>query len=155
MHMKTYEKMLEYTTYADRLKYLFLDGNVGIDTFGSKRWINQKFYQSYEWRNFRHKIIVRDSACDMALIDYPIFSQRRSKNSKEYSGIILHHINPCTIDDFLGDFSKIMDPSNIVCVSYKTHRLIHYGILEDIDLRVASSFSERQPNDTCPWKEVV
>lgn len=147
--MKTYDEMLKYDTFTDRIKYLYLGDRVGRETFGSKRWVNQKFYTSKEWRDFRDSIIIRDEACDMALKDYPIFSQRRSFKSREKSGIILHHIEPCRYEDFLEDPTILMDPNNIVCVSYRTHRMIHYGIYEDLDIL---DMPERKPNDTCPWK---
>jgi hypothetical protein len=98
---------------------------------------------SYEWRKFRDEIIIRDNGCDMALEDYIITPSKKR-------GIIIHHINPCTVEDF-EDISKLMDPNNVVCVSYRTHRFIHYGT--DIPEYCESIFVEdRKPNDTCPWR---
>lgn len=146
---KSYQEMLEFDGFEDRLKYLMIGGTVGALTFGSKRWVNQKFYTSTEWRNFRKEIILRDNGCDMALPNYEIYPYRRKGSLRGYNGIILHHINPCSLDDFNCSVDKLFDPNNIVCVSYKTHQMIHYGLELDADYILEK---ERAPNDTCLWK---
>ena len=70
--MKTYTELCQYATFEDRFHYLQLHGTVGYDTFGFDRWLNQSFYQSREWRQFRDRIIVRDAGCDLACKDHEI-----------------------------------------------------------------------------------
>lgn len=145
---KSYEEMLKYDSFETRLSYLMLNGAVGEQKFGSKRWVNQKFYTSVEWRNFRRDIILRDDGCDMALHGYEIYPARRKGLLRGYNGIIIHHINPCCLDQF-EKIETLLDPHNVVCVSYKTHQMIHYGLESDVDYILEK---ERSPNDTCLWK---
>ena len=46
--MKTYSELIQLSTFEDRFNYLKLRGNVGEDTFGFERYLNQKFYKSKE-----------------------------------------------------------------------------------------------------------
>lgn len=146
--IKTYSEVLSYVTFEERLAYLLIGGFVGEATFGSKRWANQHFYRSKEWKTFRDKIILRDNGCDLAHPDYPIVSSGCSKRN----GLVLHHIMPCTIDDILEhNLDKLLNPDNVICVSYRTHRMIHYGydvLMSELENK------DRKPNDMCPWKEV-
>ena len=70
--MKSYTELCTLPTYEERLEYLQLHGEVGKDTFGFDRWLNQDFYQSREWRQFRDRIIARDMGCDLGCNDHPI-----------------------------------------------------------------------------------
>ena len=56
--MKSYTELCTLPTYEERLEYLQLHGEVGRDTFGFDRWLNQDFYRSREWRQFRDRIIA-------------------------------------------------------------------------------------------------
>jgi len=137
--MKSYSELIQIPTIEERFEYLCLPGLVGQNTFGGYRYLNQDFYRSREWQQFRNQIIVRDNGCDMA---YP---------GEEIGGIIIiHHINPMVPDDIIRHSSIIFDPENVVCVSELTHKLIHYGNKEDY--MKATQFVPRSPNDTCPWK---
>lgn len=136
--MKTYSELIKLKTFEERYDYLKLDGSVGFETFGSERYLNQRFYTTPEWRTARRKAIVRDHGCDMGIEDRPI-------NSK----IIIHHIDPITIDDVLNRSSKLFDLDNLICVSFDTHLAIHYG---DKGLLTPTKPIERTPNDTCPWR---
>lgn len=136
-YKKTYSKMLSYDSYEDRLSYLQLHGSVAYQTFGSSRYLNQAFYSSPEWKQFRNSMIIRDSGCDLALLGHQIFGKT-----------ILHHINPITEDDLRSGSDVLLDPENIVCVSVSTHNAIHYG--SDRDL--IPVLMDRNPNDTCLWK---
>ena len=60
--MKSYSELCRLGTFEDRLGYLQLHGEVGKDTFGFDRYLNQDFYRSKEWRQFRDRIIVREAA---------------------------------------------------------------------------------------------
>lgn len=137
---KSYSDLLRYTTFEDRLKYLLLHGQVGDDTFGSRRYLNQDFYRSAEWKAIRRKVIVRDNACDMAFPGYEV-----------HNDLIVHHIEPITIDDIIENNPKVFDLDNLVCVSLATHNAIHYG---DESFLIGYGLIDRKPNDTCPWKEV-
>lgn len=116
MSIKSYSELILIPTYIERFRYLKLTGVVGEDTFGYARYLNQAFYQSLEWRNFRRKIILRDQACDLGIPGYEI---------DKY--IVLHHINPIAKEDLLLSHECLMDPENVICVSHNTHNAIHYG----------------------------
>ena len=58
--IRTYSELMEIPTYKERFEYLKLDGVVGKATFGSRRYLNQKFYTSYEWKRIRDVVITRD-----------------------------------------------------------------------------------------------
>lgn len=153
---KTYSELIRLSTFEERFNYLKIAGRVGEDTFGYDRFLNQDFYRSAEWKSFRDRIIIRDNGCDMGLNDYPItdLTYRLDANSKIIYKvkIIVHHINPLRKEDILGHTSLLFDPENVICVSDKTHKAIHYGSLESAK---PASFSERTPFDTCPWKKGV
>lgn len=136
--MKTYSELIEYKDFKSRFEYLCLDGVVGSTTFGSKRYLNQRFYSSPEWRQFRRDILVRDECCDLGIADRPI-----------YTKMIIHHINPVTESDIFNRSSRLFDPENVITVSFQTHQAIHYG---SSSLLVPDVVMERRPNDTCPWK---
>lgn len=136
----TYTELLDIPSFLDRFEYLKLGGVVGEETFGSKRHINQAFYRSREWRDFRRSIIARDNGYDLASIEKPFREKER---------IIIHHLNPLRVEDFLNHSKAILDPENVVCVSESTHNAIHYG---DARLLEIERFTVRTPNDTCPWR---
>lgn len=137
MILKSYRNLILLPTIEERYEYLKLTGKVGEDLFGFDRYLNQAFYTSTEWRQFRYRMIARDSGCDMAHQDYPISGR-----------VILHHLNPLTVEDFENSSDALFDPNNVVCVSESTHEAIHYG---DISLLPAEPLV-RAPNDTCPWR---
>ena len=62
-------------------------------------------------------------------------------------GIIVHHLNPLTIDDIENERGCVFDPENVICVSHYTHEAIHYG---DKSL-IPSLPKERIPGDTRLW----
>lgn len=137
--IRTYTELITIPTFEERFEYLKLGGEVGVSTFGYDRYLNQIFYRSPEWRNFRPHIIARDLGCDLAFPDMEIREQI----------ITIHHLNPITIEDVLNRSSKLFDPDNVVCVAPMTHKAIHYG---DISLLPNRKPIERFPNDTCPWR---
>ena len=135
---KSYSELIKIPSYEERYEYLKLGGSVGELTFNGHRYLNQKFYSSDpEWKRIKREVIIRDNGCDMAHEDFPV-------NSK----IIIHHINPITIEDLIKRNPIIFDLDNLVCVSHNTHNAIHYG---DISL-LSLPLIERVPNDTCPWR---
>ena len=135
--MKNYQTLIRLDTFEERFNYLALDGIVGEDTFGTRRYLNQTFYSSSDWHHFRDQIIVRDMGCEMALEGHEIFES-----------IVIHHINPLRIEDLLNGSANLMDPDNVVCVSDRLHRAIHYGSIQ----LVLPMYISRTPNDTCPWR---
>lgn len=137
---KCYSELIQIPTFEERFKYLKLEGVVGDSTFGSMRFSNQNFYQSYEWRKFRRDMILRDCGRDLAVEGRDIFSI-----------VVIHHIVPLTSKMVNENSRFLMDPENVVCCSNNTHNAIHYS---DHNLLVMSPrFVERKPNDTIPWRQ--
>lgn len=136
---RSYYELIQIPNYLDRFNYLRLRGSVGKETFGFDRYLNQALYRSPEWKRFRRDMILRDNGCDLACEGYEIVGK-----------VLLHHINPITIEDITNRSSSIFDPNNVICVSMNTHNAIHYG---DESLLVIGP-TERIPYDTCPWKRL-
>ena len=134
---KTYSELIRLEKYMDRYQYLMLSGRVGQETFGYERFLNQSLYKSYEWRSVRDEVIVRDHGCDLGMEGYEI-----------YGSIIVHHMNPITMDDIQNRNEDIFNPEYLVSTSFSTHNAIHYG---DEKLLIAEPII-RTKNDTCPWK---
>lgn len=137
MSIKTYSELITIPTFEERFEYLQLKGSVGKDTFGYDRHLNQVLYRSPEWKRLRNQIIIRDCGRDLACEGYDIHSK-----------VLIHHLNPITVEDVLARSRKVFDPDNLVCVSHNTHNAIHYG---DVDLLVTGPII-RTKNDTCPWR---
>lgn len=135
---RSYVELVSFNTYEERLAYLRLYGSVGLDTFGFDRYLNQRFYRSPEWKQLRKRIFLRDNGCDLGVKGYDIVDPR---------SIIIHHINPLSIDDIYSNSELLLDPNNLITVSRWTHNIIHFG--DETPIPVAL---ERSPNDTCPWK---
>lgn len=134
---RTYAELLRLKTFRERFEYLRLDGQVGAETFGYDRYLNQRFYHSAEWHAVRDWVISRDLGCDLAMEGYEI-----------YGKIYIHHMNPITRKDIAHSSKGMLDPEFLICVSHNTHNAIHYG---DASLLISEPV-ERKPNDTCPWK---
>lgn len=135
---KCYSELIALPTFEARFNYLYVGSKVGNPTFAAERYLNQSFYNSWEWKHIiRPRIITRDSGRDMALKGYDIFGR-----------VILHHINPITIQDIEEMTPAVTDPENIVCVSNETHNAIHFSNKDGF----LGEFVERKPNDTCPWR---
>ena len=135
---RTYLELVELPTFEERFEYLKLNANVGDLTFGWKRYLNQTFYKSDEWRRFRRKVIERDLGCDLAISDRAIGGM-----------VTVHHLNPITVEDVIDRSPCLFDLNNVVCVSDRTHKAIHYGGKE----LLITMPMERAPNDTCPWRK--
>lgn len=134
--IRTYSELIQIPTIRERFEYLRLGGIVGESTFGFDRYLNQALYTSREWRDLRHEIIARDNGCDMAMDGWEIGDR-----------IIVHHMNPLTIEDIDSRNPDILDPRFLVCVSSQAHNAIHFG---DESLLLREPI-ERRPGDTCPW----
>lgn len=137
MTIKSFRELTKLRTFEERYEYLKLGGKVGEITFGYDRYVNQLLYRSKEWRKVRNEIIIRDDGCDLGVDGYEI-----------KSGIIIHHINPLSLQDIEECRACVFDPENLICVSHSTHQAIHYSN----DNLIPHRLVERRPNDTCPWK---
>ncbi|MBO7450455.1 MAG: hypothetical protein J6U54_08795 [Clostridiales bacterium] len=137
-HKLTYTELSKLITYEERFKYLMLKGNVGIETFGYDRYLNQMLYTSQKWKSLRDRILIRDNGMDMGLEGYPI-----------YGRAIIHHINPLTVDDVINYSPDVFNPEYLVCVSHRTHNAIHYS---EENYTRDMVLVERKPNDTIPWR---
>lgn len=137
--IKAYSEMIKFDSFYERFEYLKLNGYVGEDTFGDQRFLNQILYKTPEWRKIRREIILRDNGTDLGVSGCIICGK-----------VLIHHINPITIEDIQNRNSNIFDPENLVCVSHKTHNAIHYG---NIQKTLNSELIIRSKNDTIPWKK--
>lgn len=138
MSIKTYSELINIQTFEERFKYLSLNGRVGESTFGSKRYLNQILYKTEEWLSVRDSIIIRDEGCDLGI------------PGREIRGrVLVHHINPITIDDVINRNRKVFDPENLITISHMTHEAVHYG---NENLLIKDPIT-RSKNDTCPWKK--
>jgi len=138
--IRSYSEMSNLTTFKDRFDYCKIGNGVCDQTFGYERYLNQVFYRSLEWKQIRQQVILRDDGCDLGCKDHPISGT-----------IIIHHLNPLTVDDITGNTDYLMNPEYLVCVSMQTHNAIHYGVEDSVTL--SREYIPRTPNDTCPWEK--
>lgn len=134
--MRTYDELSAIPDYFDRYKYLRINQGVGERTFGGDRWLNQRFYQSREWKDIRNEVILRDDGFDMGHSDYPI-------NGRIY----IHHMNPMQPLDLKHGNAAVLDPKYLISVSMRTHQAIHYGD----DGLLPKPLVARLPGDTVLW----
>ena len=137
MKIRTYSELLTLPSFEDRFRYLKLSGFVGHETFGFDRYLNQQFYKSVEWRKVRNLVIMRDAANDLACPDHPIIGQ-----------VIIHHMNPITVDDIENNPEILLNTEYLICVSLETHNAIHYS---DDRILKEQIIIDRKPGDTKLW----
>lgn len=135
---KTYSELMKLPTYYERLEYLRCHGVIGGETFGNDRYFNQTFYQSPEWKRVRRDCISRDNGRDLGIEGLEIKGR-----------LYVHHLNPISLEDIVNGDPALIDPENLICCSYETHKEIHYGSKKSHE-----EYHERTPNDTCPWKRI-
>lgn len=138
MDVKIYSELITLPTFEERFRYLKLDGVVGEETFGFDRYLNQIFYQSYEWRKIRDLVIIRDNGCDLGI-------EGREIRDK----ILIHHMNPISKSDILNRSEFLLNPEYLICTYKNTHDAIHYG---DESILYQEPI-ERTKYDTCPWRK--
>ena len=138
MSTKCYSELITIPTFIERFRYLKIGGRVGADTFGHDRYLNQILYHSDEWLEFRDFIIIRDNGCDLACPGFELHDR-----------IIVHHIDPITVEDVIRRHPKIFDPENVISTCLNTHNAVHYGD----ESRLALLPIARTKNDTCPWRK--
>lgn len=134
--IRTYRELRRLDTFEDRFAYLKLKGNVGRETFGFDRYLNQRFYTSREWRDIRKYVIARDMGCDLGVEGYEIHDK-----------ILIHHMNPIESEDIVHGNQDILDPEYLITTTHLTHNAIHYGG----DGTAPHQHSERTPGDTQLW----
>ena len=139
--IRTYTELIQIPTFVERYRYLKLGGKVGEETFGWERYLNQNFYTSREWREFRRSIILRDHGCDLADLDHEFAPGEL---------VFIHHMNPIDTKDIVNHTEFLMNPEYVISTRKKTHDAIHYG---DESLIFDYELIKRRPNDTCPWKD--
>ena len=137
MSIKRYSELITIPTFLDRYRYLRVSGQVGEETFGFERYLNQVFYRSPEWKRVRDKVITRDLACDLGIEGREIFGR-----------IYIHHMNPIRVEDIRNRSNLLLDPEFLITTTYETHQAIHYG---NEDLLIVAPVV-RTRNDTCPWR---
>ena len=136
--IKSYCELIKIPTLKGRFDYLNLHGKIGDRTFGGYRCLNQVLYHGNPlWDSTRDKVIVRDNGCLFGLKDFPI-----------QGIIIVHHMNPITIDDVLNGNPKVYALDNLISVSFDVHNGIHFGDESCLPYELVT----RKPNDTCLWK---
>lgn len=137
MIIRCYSELIRYANFNERYEYLKLSGGVGEETFGFDRFLNQRFYKSAQWKSIRDYVMIRDNGCDLGVNRFEIDGK-----------ILIHHMNPITVVDIQNNSDFLMNPEYLISTTIRTHNAIHYGIAD----YVSDIFTERKPNDTCPWK---
>lgn len=137
--IRTYSELIELSTFEERYEYLRLGGKVGEETFGFDRYLNQVLYTSPEWRSLRYQIITRDCGCDLGV---------PGREIPEGVKIIIHHMNPITIEDIVNRSDFVFNPEYLICTIKNTHDAIHYSNSE----LLYQDPIVRSKNDTCPWR---
>lgn len=137
MSIRTYSELITLPTFEERFRYLQLNGQIGKDTFGFDRYLNQMLYRSQRWKSVRDQIIIRDNGCDLGVEGHDI-----------YGKIMVHHMNPITLADIEKESEFLFNPEYLICTTHNTHNAIHYG---DESLLITTPI-ERTKNDTCPWR---
>ena len=134
--IRKFSELRRIDNFEDRFRYLKLRGEVGRSTFGFDRYLNQRFYSSTQWKQIRDQVIARDEGRDLGLEGYEI-----------YEKIIIHHMNPMSVDDLETGLDHILDPEFLITTTHRTHNAIHYG---DENL-LQKPLVDRRPGDTLLW----
>lgn len=135
--IRTYSELARLETFEERYNYLRLRSQVGQSTFGYDRYLNQVFYTSSQWRSVRNVVIQRDNGCDLGIYGRDILDK-----------IIIHHMNPLSVEDLENNIEDALNPDYLVCVTHNTHNAIHFGdssLLNELP-------KDRTPGDTIPWR---
>lgn len=133
---RTYSDLSRFSTFEERFEYLSMPGEVGADTFGFDRWLNQRFYRSREWRQARELVILRDNGCDLGISGREI-----------HRDLLVHHMNPVLPQDLIRGADWVLDPEYLITTTHRTHNAIHYGTFD----LIPKPFVERRPGDTTLW----
>lgn len=131
--MKTYSELITLESFVERLEYLRLYKE---NPSNKERDLLNKFYKSRSWNEIRKNVIRRDLGCDLGVPNLFINDGH----------ILVHHIVPITFDDLVNESPLLLDPNNLITVSYDTHNKIHYRTEVD-----DKTVIERKPGDTKLW----
>lgn len=134
--IRTYTELSRLNSFEDRFKYLVLRGEIGAATFGFDRYINQQFYVSAQWKHIRHHVIARDNGCDLGVQGFDI-----------YHRLVIHHMNPMTVEDISHGESRIIDPEYLITTTHRTHNAIHFGN----EKLLPQALRDRKRGDTKLW----
>ena len=137
--IRSYTELQKLSTFEERFEYLKLNGRIGDITFGWKRYLNQGFYQSDEWKKIRRRVIIRDGGCDLGVEGFDVLDKF----------IVIHHMNPLTTEDVEKHSPFLVSLDYLICCTDLTHKAIHYG---NKDLLIKNPIA-RTPNDTSPWRQ--
>lgn len=136
-NIRTYSELIKLPTLEERFEYLKIGGEIGAETFGFDRYINQMLYKKPEWISARNYVITRDNGWDLGVEGYDIVGK-----------VMVHHMNPITVDDIVNRLDYVLNPEYLISTSMMTHNAIHYGS-ENL---LPQEPIERKKNDTCPWR---
>lgn len=135
--IRRYSDLIMLDSFLERYYYLKLHGKVAEETFGLDRYVNQMLYRSRKWKRTRAQVIIRDNGCDLGV------------DGRELSDyIVVHHMNPITLEDIEEERDSVFDPEYLICCSSRTHKAIHFGD----ETLLPKEFIGRRPNDTCLWR---
>ena len=135
--MRTYSELIKLPTFRERFEYLKMNEEIGKATFGFERYLNQQFYHSYEWKQVRRQVILRDNGCDLGCSGYELLVP-----------ICVHHMNPIRTSDISLATEILLNPEYLITTCLKTHNALHFGDFSILDIEPVV----RRPGDTCPWK---
>ncbi len=138
MGYRNYTELMKLKTFDERFEYLKLKSVVGRSTFGYDRHLNQLLYQSPRWRDVRELAIIRDYGCDLGI-----------KGREIHGSIIVHHMNPISLEDIENDDDSIFELEGLICTILNTHNCIHFSSKDSL----AKPYVERSRNDTSPWRQ--
>ena len=131
----SYSELIKLDNWYDRLLYLQQRARL---TNGGPHDINQTLFRgdNGQWIRTRDEIIRRDNGSDLGVLGCDIEGR-----------ILVHHINPLTVKDIQEwNVDKLYNPENLICCSYKTHGMIHFGLHNEDE-----SIAERSRGDTKLW----
>jgi hypothetical protein len=134
--IRRYSELCRLYTFEERFEYLKLGGAVGDLNFGFQRYINQGFYSSYQWKQARREVILRDNGCDLGISGREIMSE-----------LLVHHMNPMIPDDIIDGKEWIINPEFLITTTKETHNAIHYGSESPYPKVIV----ERKSGDTKLW----
>ena len=134
--IRTYSELILLPTFEERFEYLKLTPNEVNSSIRKFRYLNQRFYQSQEWRSVSDFVRVRDDGKDLGVKDRKIFGR-----------IYVHHMNPVTLSDLEQGSPSLLDPENLISCSFYTHEAITYSD----ETLLPKIFEARKPGDTKLW----
>lgn len=134
--VRTYSELILLPTFEERFEYLKLTPNEVRSSIRKFRYLNQRFYQSNEWRSVSNFVRVRDDGKDLGIKDRDISGR-----------IYVHHLNPITLSDLEQGSQNLLDPENLISCSFYTHEAITYSD----ETLLPKIFEDRRPGDTKLW----